>query len=91
MKTASDNCLGVIGGLHLEPIRQWGLTHLTPVAPSLGASLHLPFWHVDCAVLAAELDAAPVRCTVSAVDTARVGEAPSWRPTRCKSACSLVF
>ena len=63
------------GDLHLSRNRQSRATLVGPVAERLGATLHLPLWQVDYAELAAELDAAPVRCTISAVDTERLGPA----------------
>jgi ATP-binding cassette subfamily B (MDR/TAP) protein 1 len=61
------------GDLHLEHIRDWRVTHLTPLATQHGATLHLPLWKVDYDTLAADLASAPVRCTISAVDTDRLG------------------
>lgn len=63
------------GDLHLQHIKDWRDTHLGPLAASLGATLHLPIWKAPYAELVADLNAAGVRCTVTAVDPAQVGNA----------------
>lgn len=71
----------VFGDLHLDEIRGWREQELGPLAAELGATLHFPLWHASYDTLAAELDAAPVACTVTAVlpehlsDTLHVGVA----------------
>ncbi|MCO4768900.1 MAG: hypothetical protein KDA24_02645 [Deltaproteobacteria bacterium] len=62
------------GDLHLEHIRQWREEQLAPLASAIGAALHYPLWQVPYADLARELDAAPVRCRVCALDVDRVGD-----------------
>ena len=61
------------GDLHLEHIKQWREERLAPLAAALGASMHYPIWHAPYDALAAELEAAPVECRLSAVDAERVG------------------
>jgi ATP-binding cassette subfamily B (MDR/TAP) protein 1 len=62
------------GDLHLEHIREWRENVIGPLARSRDIELIYPLWNVSYAVLAAELAAAPVTCTVSALDRTQVGE-----------------
>lgn len=61
------------GDLHLEHIRQWREGVIGPLARDLGVELAYPLWKVPYETLSADLAAAPVTCTISALDRDRVG------------------
>lgn len=63
------------GDLHLEHIREWRETQLGPRMRARGIELAYPIWQVPYDELSHRLAAEPVRCTVSACDPARVGDA----------------
>ena len=55
------------GDLHLESIRSWRVANLGPAIAKIGATMHLPIWHVPYPVLLADLEASATPCSVCAI------------------------
>ncbi len=62
------------GDLHLEHIRDWRYKMIAPAVEKMGITLAYPLWQRPYDELSEELERAPVRCRITAVDE-RVGRA----------------